>query len=299
MFDLRQMLKAWRVSFPEEFESDAYRERYPDLRHLDVSGLRLHWENNGIQEGRSGNRLRDRFDFVELISTESRVLEIGPFNSPLKRGRNVKYFDVLDRNGLITRANQIGYDPAGIPEIDFVEPNGNLRSISKSFDYVVSSHVVEHQPNLVKHFNDVYDLLTDGGCYFIIVPDKRYCFDHFIPESTLAQVIDAHFNGFTRHPLARVIEHRVLTTHNDAIRHWQGDHGERYASLSVRYEFALNEYQSAKGGYIDVHGWYFTPESFHQIIGGLRQVGLMSFDPIRIYPTLYGSLEFWAILQKH
>ena len=286
------------MQFPEEFDSDAYRERYADLGHLNVIGLRLHWQNNGIIEGRCGSRVTDRSAFVNLISNRSRVLEIGPFNSPRKTGPNVKYSDVLDKNGLIARAKRIGYDPTNIPEIDFVERSGNLTAVSQTFDYAVSSHVVEHQPNLIKHLNDVYNLLTDGGCYFAIVPDKRYCFDHFIPESNLAQVIDAHANGLTRHPLGRLIEHRVLTTHNDAIRHWQGDHGERHASLNVRYQIALEEYRQAEGGYIDVHGWYFTPDSFRQIIEGLRQIGLTFFNPIRIYPTLYGSLEFWAILQK-
>jgi SAM-dependent methyltransferase len=205
---------------------------------------------------------------------------------------------VLDQSGLIARAKQIGYDPSNIPKIDFVEPNGNLKAVPQTFDCIVSSHVVEHQPNLIKHLDDVYNLLVPGGCYFLIVPGKRFCFDHFIPESNLAQVIDAHVNGLTRHPLGRLIEHRVLTTHNDPIRHWQGDHGERHASLNMRYKIAIDEYQQAEGCYINVHGWYFTPDNFRQIVEGLRQVGLISFIPIRVYPTLYGALEFWAILRK-
>ncbi len=292
------MLNSWKMQFPEEFDADAYQERYADLRHLNRESLRLHWQNNGISEGRSGNRLSDRNDFANLISDHSQVLEIGPFNTPLKKGPNVRYFDVLDRSGLIARAKQIGYDPSNIPDIDFVEPSGDLTVVSQSFDYVISSHVVEHQPNLIKHVNDVYSLLVPGGCYFLIVPDKRFCFDHFIPESNLAQVIDAYVNGLNRHPLGRLIEHRVLTTHNDPIRHWQGDHGERHASLKVRYKIAIDEYQQAEGRYIDVHGWYFTPDSFRRILEGLRQIGLTLFTPIRVYRTLYGVFEFWAILQK-
>lgn len=295
---MRQVLNSRKMQLPEEFEPDAYRDRYADLRHLNPESLRLHWQNNGIAEGRSGNRLRDRNDFVNLISNHSQVLEIGPFNAPLKKGPNVRYFDVLDRSGLIARAKQIGYDPSNIPNIDFVEPNGNLNAVSQSFDCIVSSHVVEHQPNLIKHLNDVYNLLVPGGRYFVIVPDKRFCFDHFISESNLAQVVDAHVQGLTRHPLGRLIEHRALTTHNDPMRHWQGDHGERYASLSVRYQIAIDEYQQAEGLYIDVHGWYFTPDSFRQILEGLRQIGLTLFTPIRVYRTLYGALEFWAILRK-
>jgi SAM-dependent methyltransferase len=285
--------------FPAEFDLEAYWNRYADLRHLNLDELRQHWQNHGISEGRSGNSLSNRSDFTNLISNSGSVLEIGPFNAPLKKGPNVKYFDVLDRNALIARAKQIGYDPATIPEIDFVEPNGNLEAISGTFDYIVSSHVVEHQPNLIKHLTDAYNLLAAGGYYFVIVPDKRYCFDHFIPESNLAQVIDAHINRLTRHPLARVIEHRALTTHNDPLRHWQGDHGERHASLKARYQSAASEYQQSQGGYIDVHGWYFTPVSFRHIIDGLRQIGLTSFTPIRVYPTLYAEFEFRTILQKN
>jgi hypothetical protein len=61
---------------------------------------------------------------------------------------------------------------------------------------------------------------------------------------------------------------------------------------------AMEEYRSAEGGYIDVHAWYFTPESFRETISALAAIFPISLTPIRIYPTRYSGLEFFAILRK-
>ncbi len=284
--------------FPPEFDPVCYKATYEDLRHFDSDGLLQHWQLHGIREGRRANQLSNRNDFVGLIPQKSRVLEIGPFNAPLKKGANVKYFDVLDKQGLIARAQSIGFETSNIPHVDFVSAEGNLATVHEKFDFVLSSHVFEHQPNLIKHLTDIHNLLEDEGYYCLLVPDKRYCFDHFIPETNLAQIVEANINNNVRHSLRSVIECRALTTHNECLRHWQGDHGDPNASLRERCEAAVSEYKNSQGRYIDVHAWYFTPESFRNIVASLNQIGAVSFETVRIYTTQYGFNEFWAILQK-
>ena len=68
-------------------------------------------------------------------------------------------------------------------------------------------------------------MLLPGGCYVIIIPDKRYCFDHFINETTIADVVNMNVNKVKNHSVKSVIEHRGLTCHNDSVRHWNNDHG--------------------------------------------------------------------------
>jgi SAM-dependent methyltransferase len=259
--------------------------------------LALHYENYGRSEGRAANGLRDRNDFASLVPKDAIALEIGPFTNPILTGASVSYFDVLPQEGLIARANLMGLDPSRIPPIDYVSPTGELSGIDRRFEVVISSHCLEHQPDLINHLHGVGQILLPGGAYFLLIPDKRYCFDHYIPISNLAEVIVAHHDERRAHALRSVIEHRVLITHNESPRHWEGDHGAQFENCERRLHAALEEFEGAGGNYIDVHAWYFTPESAFAILSTLRKIGLSPFEVHTIYPTRRGACEFWMILK--
>ena len=89
-----------------------------------------------------------------------------------------------------------------------------------------------------------------------------------------------------------------MTTHNDPLRHWKGDHGAFMDSIAERVEAAIVEYRAAEGAYIDVHAWYFSPSSFRSLITALNESFYTGLYAERVYDTLYGHLEFWAILRK-
>lgn len=239
-----------------------------------------------------------REQFVKLIPKDAKALEIGPFTKPAIRGENVKYFDVLDRPGLIERAKVKNYrfDEETAPNIHFVSPVGDLAVIDETFSTCFSSHTIEHQPDLIKHLAQVASILEDGGRYFMIVPDKRYCFDHFIPESTVADVMDGV--GRQVHTIANVLRHRALVTHNDPLRHWRGDHGapRGYADLGF-FQRGIAEFETAEGEYVDVHAWQFTPSSFRLLMNILKGLNLSSFECEQVYQTMYGRFEFCAVLR--
>ena len=288
--------------FPTEFDEIIYKKNYSDLSQYSNDQLYAHYKNQGEKEGRRANLLQNRIDFVRHIPAGKKILEIGPFFKPLTSGKNVSYFDILDQADLKVRAAALGFprEAADCPEIHFVSPTGDLSIVNEKFDVVLSSHCIEHQPNLIKHFNSVEKLLKPGGFYFLLAPDKRYCFDHFLPESNLAQVIDVYVENRTFHSLRNMLENRVLTTHNETNRHWQGDHGERYSLIREKVANAIAEHKKAQeqGIYIDLHAWYFTPDSFKQIHHALNELAYTQLCIERIYPTLYGNNEFWVILKK-
>ena len=241
----------------------------------------------------------DRNAFVGLIPLTSSVLEIGPFAQPVLRGPHVRYVDVLSTEDLRKRARSLGMDETKVPNIGWVSHGSDLSVVNDTFDAVVSSHAIEHQPDFVGHLNQVADLLKPGGCYYVLVPDHRYCFDHFLTPSTVAQVIGAHLENRAVHTLSSVVEHRALTTHNDPARHWAGDHGDPNENRTSRIASAIQEISDANGAYIDVHAWYFTPRSFREVITDLHATKHISFSVQRMFPTRPNSNEFWAILQKH
>jgi hypothetical protein len=140
--------------------------------------------------------------------------------------------------------------------------------------------------------------LLPGGRYFLLIPDHRYCFDHFFEPSLLQQMIDAHREKRTVHPDSAVIAHLAHTTHNDAVRHWLGDHGDPDENRAERTKLAHDALEASNGSYIDVHSWFFTPETFATTMTLLSKSKHIPFTLGRIFPTRENALEFWVILRK-
>jgi SAM-dependent methyltransferase len=281
---------------PPTIDPDTYRASAPSLGKLNDEAAIAHYRAHGRDSGVVASPLALRENLLLFIEDDISLLEIGPFCRPLKRGPKVEYLDVLDAAQLRARAGQTGGDPAGVPDV--IHHVGDLDIVDRTYDAILSSHAIEHQPDLVRHLQQVERILNPGGGYFLIIPDKRYCFDHFIAESTIADVLQAHREQRRTHTLKSVIEHRALTVHNDHLRHWQGDHGNPERNRAARVRAALDEYEAAAGGYIDVHAWYFTPPAFRSIVATLRELGLIGLEIAGIYHPARDRNEFCAILKK-
>ncbi len=292
------------TGLPDEFDVGYYRSLHSDLSSFTDEQAQAHYTACGIGEGRIASKLATRNElkrYIPLVPT----LEIGPYCKPFLSGPNVRYFDVLDSDAMKARLLREGLDPASadlkqIPRIDYVEPNGDLSIVGDKFGAVFSSHSIEHQPDIIRHLQGVSRILDDGGRYYLCVPNKLYCFDHFIAESTIADILDAYEAQRKVHTLGNVIRHRALTTHNETARHWDGDHKDPgyEQSISHRAMLATQEFRRANGGYVDVHAWFFTSASFRTLIGQLLDLELISLYPERVYNSTRGSNEFMAVLRK-
>jgi len=243
---------------------------------------------------------RDKFSRRILESTQVQILEIGPLNRPLITGPQAMYFDLLPTELLRLRAEAQGLDPNSVPEIHFHDQQGDLSKINRKFGGAVSAHCLEHQPDLISHLKHVSVLLEGKDSFYsVILPDKRYCFDALLPESKISEVVEAFELQHTHPSIWKVIEDRALTSNNDPIRHWNGDHGETNIDLVERWKKATEEYKNSKGEYIDVHCWQFTPESFVKMINGLFELGYIDFVVEELFETAKNDLEFFVILRKN
>jgi predicted SAM-dependent methyltransferase len=240
----------------------------------------------------------DRQSFAQLAMRSKQILEIGPFTSPQLHGKGVSYADVLDTDALRKQADQMGLEKSGIPKIDFVVSPNNLMTINRKFDTIFSSHVVEHQPDLVSHLNQVSELLNDGGRYFLLIPDHRYCFDHFQTESVIAGVLQAHQENRLKHSMESVINHRVNLTHNDSVLHWLGDHGKRNELQIELIQKAIEDYRNCGDTYLDCHAWYLSPDNWKHIISVLAGLCLIELELEFLQETQRNDIEFYAILRK-
>jgi hypothetical protein len=244
--------------------------------------------------------INSRSSFANLIFSNNfeSVLEIGPLDRPLLRGENIKYFDVLPTNLLREKASREGLHGESVPDIDYWDSRGNLKVINRNFSAVVSAHCIEHQPDLIQHLKDVESLVEEESLYFLVLPDYRYCFDHFISPSKLIEIIRAHNERRTIPDIYSVLEHRALTCHNEPRRHWNEDHGPAIDNLKARWEGAKTEFLAAGGNYIDVHCWQFSPETFKLQIDSLFVLGYTKWQLVEMYETPMNDLEFFCILKK-
>ena len=213
----------------------------------------------------------------------------------------VRYLDVMPTEALRTAVAALPWgDVSGVPEIDYVwrgEPYRQL--IRERFAAVLSSHCIEHQPCLVTHLTDLASVLAPGGRVFLVVPDHRYAFDHFVPTSTLVDVLDAYAAQRGGHAPRSTIAQHLLQTHNDPAAHWRGAHGEdpwTAPALVGKVEDALRALRRSEVVY-ELHAWQFTPDSFRRLFETMAAAGLSPFRIERLYPTLRDRGEFYAVLR--
>ncbi|WP_175835928.1 hypothetical protein [Burkholderia anthina] len=284
------------------FDARYYKRRYADLANMSDDEALAHFVKHGHFEGRVANSVATRQGLLEQIPTDGPALEIGPFGAPQLFGSHVRYADFLSTDELRARAPHHGHDPEKCPEIHYVLRDVDLSAISDRFAAVFSSHCIEHQPDLIKHIQDVGVILQPGGKYFLAVPDKRYCFDYFIPASTLGMVIRAHAASRRLHSLRSVVAGYTLGTHNDPIMHWSGNHGvpniRRHGYKIARDAIALYYRSVRENEYLDVHGWQFTPEIFSSICTELYARQLSPFRVEAISAPTRNGQEFCAILAR-
>ncbi len=66
-----------------------------------------------------------------------------------------------------------------------------------SLDYVVSCHVLEHVANPVAALAEWYRVLRPGGIIYMVVPDRRFTFDHLRPVTTVDHMLEDYARGTT------------------------------------------------------------------------------------------------------
>lgn len=272
-------------SIPAEFNAKSYRKNNPDVPDLRRKALRQHWQKHGFSENRTASIVSNRMEFLNLcLGSCKRLLEIGPFDRPsLEKFRKpetvIEYADYLDTNELRERARiSPNRNPETVPEINYCLAKGFVEIQSK-YDAVVSHHCVEHQPDLIGHFLDVFSVLANPGIYAFTVPHKDLCFDHFIPESSYLDAVVAHLERRTKPTLRSVIETRCFTRHNykDSVDPFS--HATQTSRRCI--DRAQREYLAMD--YVDVHCWQFTPLSLKRMLHNLSVLGFLPETEVRIF----------------
>ncbi|MGI0014596.1 MAG: methyltransferase domain-containing protein [Nitrososphaera sp.] len=83
---------------------------------------------------------------------------------------------------------------------------------SQSYDFLLSSHVLEHCANPILALTEWKRLLKKGGMLVLLLPNKQHTFDHRRPVTTLQHMITDFETGMTEDDVTHVAE--VLALHD-------------------------------------------------------------------------------------
>lgn len=230
-------------------------------------------------------------------------LEFGPsFNpiAPKAEGFNVVTVDHLSRDELVNKYRGEPVELERIEVVDVVWAGQDLRDTlgCGTFDYIIASHVVEHVPCLVSFLQLCQDMLNDTGRLYLLVPDKRFCFDVFRPLASTGLVLDAYFEKRTRPAPYQIFDQHGYSAKCLGSPSWSAD-TPRSFSVADDISAAFETYQAARSDetYRDVHCWVFVPSSFRRIVSELRRMGLIALGELSFADTK--GCEFYLCLSKN
>ena len=246
---------------------------------------------------------------LNLVLPRGRTgVEIGPLAHPLilKGDGDVLYADHMPTEALRHHYRSHptlgpeGID--GIVPVDIVLGEGGLpRALGARgpVDYIVASHVVEHIPDPIGWLAEAATVLREGGVFCLIVPDKRFTFDHFRNPTSVGALVAAHLQRLRRPPLSIVYEHFARASMIDRRAVWQG----RPVALKPltggpAAAFEAAERIARQDTYVDVHCSVFTPFSFAGLLGEVLGLGLLPFECAALEPTREREDEFFVLLRK-
>jgi len=115
----------------------------------------------------------------------------------IQQGNNYRYYK-----------NKTGYQ--------FIAEATDLQKIpGNAYDFALSSHSLEHVANPIKALKEWSRLLKKDGKLIVVLPDKRYTFDHKRDYTTYEHLIEDYFNNTTEHDTIHFEE--ILAAHDEEI----------------------------------------------------------------------------------
>jgi predicted SAM-dependent methyltransferase len=242
-----------------------------------------------------------RENALKFIGKRGPGLEIGPSINPLapkKDGYNVHIIDHASRERLLEKYKNHNVNLENIEEVDFVwrgESYAELTGRENYYEWIIASHLIEHVPDLIGFLKDCDGVLKEDGVISLVIPDKRYCFDHFRPVTGLSKVIDSHLGKNKSHTPGTVVEQILSAVSKGGKIAWDRENFGTY-NLGNKLSAAQEALQSSDAAYRDRHAWVFVPHSFRLIIHDLFCIGLIPFQEVDFSPT--EGCEFYMTLGR-
>jgi SAM-dependent methyltransferase len=244
-------------------------------------------------------------DRVELLLSHANLsgvgLEVGPLARPMVKkadGYKIFYADYASQEVLVKQSlDDVHVDCTAIPHIDYVVPSpADYAKIDQKFDYILASHVIEHTPDFIGWIKCLLGLLTPDGRLILAIPDRRYMFDYFRPESTVGDALEAYFEKRSRPSFRQVMDGHSGARQVSILELWDGvipEEPEPYIGINQAFLLAKS---SIEGSYSDCHCWVFTIQSFKHIITTACDLGVLNCRIISEIHPVKNSNEFHFVI---
>lgn len=124
--------------------------------------------------------------------------------------------------GTIQQGESYRYDPHKKPGYQYICEASDLEQIpSGYYDFVLSSHSIEHVANPLKAVKEWTRVLKKDGVLLIIVPDKSRTFDHKRPTTSFEHLLEDYKNNIDEHDLTHLPE--IIELHDLSMDPPAGD----------------------------------------------------------------------------
>lgn len=142
-----------------------------------------------------------------------------------------------------------------------------VKAIPIKYDFIVTSHVIEHIANPIKAIKSWSDyILKPNGLILSIIPDYRYCFDRNRPLTTMEHILNDYKNNVGEDDITHIEEQKQL-------HDWTcGGHNDFYNLCDMNIKTRV------------VHHHTFTPETVEQLFmeSGLNPIMTFKHDDLNI-----------------
>lgn len=179
-----------------------------------------HSRVRGLMAGRANSFSTYRNEFVGKVGIEiggpSQVFSrrgIFPVYPIVGRLDNCNFCDTTTWDGIRRSGEAYLFDPEKLAGIQHIVEATALKGLpSKSCDFVLSSHMLEHTANPMLALSELRRLLTDSGILVLVLPDMRHTFDHRRPVTTLDHLVEDFNAKVTEDDLTHLPE--ILALHD-------------------------------------------------------------------------------------
>lgn len=179
--------------------------------------------------------------------------------------------------GSIGEGENYNYYP-GKKGYQYIREANDLKNIeSNKYDFLVASHCLEHCGNALKTIKEWLRVIKPGGLLLLVLPDKRYTFDHNRPTTSFNHLLDDYNNNVGEKDLTHLPE--ILELHDLSIDKAAGSPDEFKQRALKNFEnrclhHHVFDFELLKEIYsflnIEVVSTQFI-KPYHQIIVGIKK----------------------------
>lgn len=114
-----------------------------------------------------------------------------PVYESASRVDNVTFADHTRWEGCVGAGRNFVFNPKKEPGTQFILEGGDLSSLpAEGYDFIVSSHMLEHSANPLRVLLTWKRLLKPEGRLLLVLPHRDSSFDHRRPVTTLAHLVE-------------------------------------------------------------------------------------------------------------